>query len=115
MIRSLWTLSIHIRAFLRRYMPTNILLDAIRTRRGLKWGVPAMFLAVPYLLAAGTFTTLIADGGPGWLNLLVVLLIWNAMKAAWIGPVSLALLLNARVTERRTRPHQMNEVDQIDL
>ena len=50
MIRQLWTLSVHTRAFLRRYMPTNILLDAIRTRRGLKWGVPAMLLAVPYLL-----------------------------------------------------------------
>ena len=61
MIRQLWTLSVHTRAFLRRYMPTNILLDAIRTRRGLKWGVPAMLLAAPYLLAASTFTTLIAN------------------------------------------------------
>ena len=34
MIRELWTVSVHTRAFLRRYMPTNILLDAIRTRRG---------------------------------------------------------------------------------
>lgn len=50
-------------------MPTNILLDAIRTRRGLKWGVPAMFLAGPYLLAASVCNTLIAHGGPGWLNL----------------------------------------------
>nr|WP_246299336.1 hypothetical protein [Microcella indica] len=81
MIRQLWTLSVHIRAFLRRYMPTNILLDAIRTRRGLKWGVPAILLAAPYLLAASTFTTLIADGGPGWLNLLVLLCLW------WPDPV----------------------------
>ena len=28
-----------------RYAPTNLLLNAIRTRRGLKWGVPAMLLA----------------------------------------------------------------------
>ena len=33
---------------LRRFMPTNILLDAIHTRRGLKWGMPTMLLAVPY-------------------------------------------------------------------
>lgn len=32
MIRQLWTLSIRTRAFLRRYMPTNILLNTIRTR-----------------------------------------------------------------------------------
>ena len=49
MIRQLWTLSIRTRAFLRRYMPTNIALDAIRTRRGLKWGIPAMLVAVPVL------------------------------------------------------------------
>ena len=99
MIRQLWTLSVHTRAFLRRYMPTNILLDAIRTRRGLKWGVPAMFLAVPYLLAASTFTTLIADGGPGWLNLLVLFCLWNSMKFIIMGPVSLILLARTRVRE----------------
>lgn len=93
MIRELWTVSVHTRAFLRRYMPTNILLDAIRTRRGLKWGVPAMLLAVPYLLAASTFTTLIADGGPGWLNLLVLLCLSNTMKFIIMGPVSLTCLL----------------------
>jgi hypothetical protein len=37
---------------LRRFMPTNILLDAIHTRRGLKWSLPAMLLALPYALAA---------------------------------------------------------------
>ena len=100
MIRQLWTVSVHTRALLRRYMPTNILLDAIRTRRGLKWGAPAMLLAVPHLLAASTLTTLIADGGPGWLNLLVLLSIWNTMKLIIIGPVSLILLARARVRER---------------
>lgn len=99
MIRQLWTLSVHTRAFLRRYMPTNILLDAIRTRRGLKWGVPAMLLAVPYLLAASAFTALIADGGPGWLNILVLLCVWNAMKLIIMGPVSIVLLIRVRIRE----------------
>ena len=99
MIRQLWTLSVHTRAFLRRYMPTNILLDAIRTRRGLKWGVPAMLLAAPYLLAASTFTTLIADGGPGWLNLLVLHCLWNTMKFIIMGPISLILLARMRGRE----------------
>lgn len=99
MIRQLWDLSVHTRAFLRRYMPTNILLDAIRTRRGLKWGVPAMLLAAPYLLVASTFTALIADGGPGWLNLLVLLCLWNTMKFTIMGPISLILLARARLRE----------------
>lgn len=96
MIRLLWNASIYARGFLRRYMPTNILLDAIRTRRGLKWGVPAMILAVPYLLAASMCSNFIADGGPGWLNLLVLLFTWNALKFIVVGPVSLALLIRAR-------------------
>jgi len=103
MIRRLWTLSVHTRAFLRRYMPTNILLDAIRTRRGLKWGVPAMLLAVPYLLAASICTNLIDNGAPGWLYLVVLLCIWNALKFLWIGPVSLINLMLIRTRERRTR------------
>ena len=65
MIRLLWGLSAHTRYYLRRYMPTNIALDAIRTRRGLKWGIPAMLLAAPYLLAANYCMTIIDDGGPG--------------------------------------------------
>lgn len=99
MIRLLWNASIHVRGFLRRYMPTNILLDAIRTRRGHKWGVPAMLLAAPYLLLASICTNIVADGGPGWLNLLVLLFLWNAMKLIIIGPVSLALLIRARLRE----------------
>ena len=99
MLRLLWALSASIRYYLRRYMPTNIALDAIRTRRGLKWGVPAMLLAAPYLLAASICTNFIADGGPGWLNLLVLLFIWNAMKFLIMGPVSLVLLVRANIQE----------------
>jgi hypothetical protein len=60
MFRLLWAASVSTRYYLRRYMPTNVALDAIRTRRGLKWGVPAMLLAAPYLLAASICTNLIA-------------------------------------------------------
>lgn len=96
MLRLLWAASVRTRYFLRRYMPTNIALDLIRTRRGLRWGIPAMLLAAPYLLAASICTNLIAEGGPGWLNLLVLLFIWNAMRFLIIGPVSLVLLVRAR-------------------
>lgn len=84
MLQLIWTASAHTRYYLRRYMPTNIALDAIRTRRGLKWGVPAMLLAAPYLYAASVCTTLIDNGGPGWLHILVLLFVWNAFKMLWI-------------------------------
>ena len=103
MFRLLWAASAHTRYYLRRYMPTNIALDAIRTRRGLKWGVLAMLLAAPYLLAASICTNLIADGGPGWLNLIVLWGVWNAMKFIIMGPVSLVLLVRVRIREAVAR------------
>ena len=103
MLRLLWNLSIRVRLFLRTYMPTNILLNALRTRRGLKWGVPAMLIAVPYLLGAWLLTVWIADGGPGWLNLLVLLFIWNALKFLLNGPITLVILIRARHAECRAR------------
>ncbi|SCQ61942.1 Sulfate permease [Propionibacterium freudenreichii] len=99
MLRLLWAASVHTRYFLRRSMPTNILLDAIRTRRGLKWGIPA-----PYLLAASICTNLIGGGGPGWLNLLVLLFCWNFLKILIMGPVSLILLIRVRIQEAIARP-----------
>lgn len=109
MNRRVWAASAHTRYFLRRYMPTNILLDTIRTRRrGLKWGVPAMLLAIPYPLIAILCVQLIADGCPGWLHLLVLWAVWNMFKVLWIGPISVVLLIRARVREaitmRRGRP-----------
>ncbi len=86
-----------------RYAPTNLLLNAIRTRRGLKWGIPAMLLAVPYFYAAAICTTIINDGGPAWLYLLVLLFVWNALKFLWIGPVSLVSLLRPRPADRQAK------------
>src|SRR5699024_12325490 len=62
MFRLIWFASIHIRSFMRRWMPTNIVLDKVRTRRGLKWGIPAMLLAIPYLYTASLLTVIIRDG-----------------------------------------------------
>lgn len=101
MLRLLWALSVRTRYFLRRYMPTNIPLDLIRTRRGLKWGIPVMLLAVPYLLAASICTNVIAGGGPGWLNLLVLLFIWNTLKFLIMGPVCAVALVRTRLRERQ--------------
>ncbi len=84
-----------------RYVPTNLLLNAIRTRRGRKRGIPAMLLGVPYLYATVICTTIVNGGGAGWLNLLALLFFWNAHKFVWIGPLSRALLSRARFSEHR--------------
>ena len=111
MIRLLWTASAEVRYFLRRYMPSNVLLDLIRTRKGLKWGLPAMLLVGPYLAIASWCTTLIESGGPGWLHLVVLVCIWNALKMVIVGPVSMVLLVKARAKERHARKRAEREVD----
>ena len=88
---------------LRRFMPTNLVLDAIHTRRGLKWGVPAMLLAVPYAFAMVVCVSVAETAGLGWLNVLALLFAWNALKFLSAGPVTLVRLLRARGREGQTR------------
>lgn len=82
-------------------MPTNIVLDRIRSRQGLKWGIPAMLVGVAYFYAFAICTSLIDRGAPTWLTALVILCIWSCLKFAWIGPVSLITLTRVRRYERR--------------
>jgi hypothetical protein len=75
--------------------------------RGLKFGILAMLLAVPYLVVANICVTALASGGPGWLNLIVLWTCWTALKFLLMGPWSIVLLIRARLTEaavnRRSR------------
>ena len=104
MFRLIVIASTQVRWFLRCYAPSNIALDAIRTRRGYKWGIPAALVLVPtYLYAASLTTTLIEQGAPGWLNLVVLVLIWDALKFAVMAPVSVAVLVRGRLAERKSR------------
>lgn len=99
---------------LRRFMPTNILLDAIHTRRGLKWGVPAMLLAVPYGLGALLCLGLAKGEAPGWLYLVGLLLAWDALKFVVAGPVTLIRLARVRVREARARGEATNTGEEND-
>ncbi|WEO76066.1 sulfate permease [Cryobacterium sp. SO2] len=88
---------------LRRFMPTNLVLDAIHTRRGLKWGMPSMLLAVPYALATVACVGLTESGGSGWLNMLALLFAWNSLKFLVAGPVTLIGLCRVRRREASAR------------
>jgi len=87
----------------RRFLPTNIVLNAIHTRPGLKWGVPAMLLAVPYTLAAALCVGRTDAGGSGWLSILALLFLWDALKFLVAGPLTLFRLLSVRSYEARER------------
>lgn len=99
MFRLIWAASVRTHSILS-YAPTNLLLAVTRTRRGLRWGIPAMLLAIPYLLAAHWCVTTIEAGGPGWLNLLVLLCGWNSIKLILNGPITAVLLIRTKIRER---------------
>ncbi|WRS29210.1 sulfate permease [Actinomycetaceae bacterium MB13-C1-2] len=109
MIRLIMAASIYIHDFLRRWMPTNVIRDQVRNRQGLKWGIPAMLLAVPYLGVAYWLTTLIDTGAPKWLYLIVLVCIWSGIKMLWLGPISLVLLLRVRAQEAIARRQKKAE------
>lgn len=88
-------------AFFQRTMPTNILIRATHTRRGLKWGVPAMLLSIVYVVIAAALAQWVAGGAPGWINLLVLVCLWNALKFVINGPVTVVRLVRVRGVERR--------------
>lgn len=103
MFEFMFAIVVRARVILRRLMPTNLVLDAIHTRRGLRWGVPAMLLAVPYGLAAVYCVGLVERDAAGWMNLLAVLFVWNALKFLAAGPVTAIQLLRVRAREARAR------------
>ncbi len=86
---------------LRRFAPSNILLNRLRTRRGLKWGGLARLVGAGYFALAYCCTMLLDTGASGWLNLVVLLGIYNGFRFVLMGPVSLVRLIAVRFRERR--------------
>ena len=73
----------------------------LRSGPGLKWAIPVALVLTPaYLLTASACTTALDRGGPGWLHLFVVALIWNAMKVGMLGFLT-PLLYVERVIKSR--------------
>jgi hypothetical protein len=85
MLTLLWNLSAAIRGHLRFYMPTNRAVDWLRSPQGLKWALPvALTAALTYLGLTAIAIQFAASPGLGWLNMLVLLFYWNAVKFAWV-------------------------------
>lgn len=79
------------------------LLARIRQRNCLKWGVPAMFIAVPYFLIAATCTQIIENGGSRALYLVVLWCFIVGGAFVLMGPISILLLATARIREAIAR------------
>ncbi|CUR54364.1 hypothetical protein [Nocardioides sp.] len=96
----LFTLSVRLAATIHnllRAAPTNRLISVLRTPRGLNWALPTSLALVPiYVFLASMATTLLESGGPGWVNLVVLTCIWNAIKFAGLALLSPCLLVRRR-------------------
>lgn len=104
MFNLLWNLSAALNGYMRFYMPTNRAIDWLRTARGLRWAVPVALVATPAYL--GLMVLAVEGAGQpslGWLNLLVFLFYWNAMKFTLMAVLSVPLLLRTEVQRWRAR------------
>lgn len=101
----LWfRLAASIHAYLAFYMPTNRAVDWLRSPRGLKWAIPVALVATPaYLYAMSVCRVIIEHGGPGYLNVLVLLFAWNAMKSMGLVVALPLLFLRVHWRTRRRR------------
>ena len=112
MFTLLWNLSAALHGYLRAHMPTNRLVDRLQSQRGHRWAIPVILIVAPsYLFAMCICATLVERGGPDYLNLLVLLFAWNAIKFAAAG-VLLPLSGRHRVGHRSGSDGR-NPVEQV--
>lgn len=96
-----WAVSTSLHNLFRRFAPSNILIRRVHTRTAIKWGpLVGLAAAVLYGLLMLATATVLRKGGPGWVDLIVLLAFWNTVKFTCLIPVSLVRLLRARHQER---------------
>jgi len=103
MIYLLLVLSVRVRNFMRVWMPTNIFLDFLRTRRGGKRDGTALLVGAGYLALAIGCARAIQFGWPEWLYLAFWLLLWNASKFLLFPPIEAGRRRVRRLRAARAR------------
>lgn len=96
-----WLISARIHRLFQRFAPSNIVIRRVHTRDAIRWA-PLTGLAgvTVYGLLLVATVAVVHRGGPGWVNLIVVVAFWDAAKFAWLIPVSLVRLLRVRHQEK---------------
>jgi hypothetical protein len=96
-----WAISARLHNLFRRFAPSNILIRRVHTRTGIKWRpLAGLAAAVLYGLLMLATATVVRKGGPGWVDLIVLLAFWNTLKFTCLIPVSLIRLVRVRHQER---------------
>ena len=96
-----WALSSRLYGLVQRFAPSNIVIRRVHTRTGIKWGTLVGLAGVlVYGLLMVATGTIVRDGGPGWVNLFVLVGFWNTVRFAVLIPASIARLLRVRHQEK---------------
>jgi hypothetical protein len=86
---------------LQMYAPTNRLVRRVRMAAPrLRTAVGLLAMAAALLLAMHLVTVAVVAGAPGWLNLVVLVLAWDAIKLALLGLRTLALWVGSLVMSK---------------
>lgn len=86
---------------LQLYAPSNVLAARVRRERPrIRVLVGLVVIAAMLVVAAHLVATWAATGGPGWLNLVVLIAVWDAFKFAALAVI--VALRRARIALRQT-------------
>jgi len=70
--------------YLVLYAPSNVLIRRVRaTAPALRTAAAMLTLASSLIVALRVISGAVAAGAPGWLNLVVLVLAWDAIKIGW--------------------------------
>ena len=83
----------------QRWLPSNRLVTLLRTRRGYRWGVPAVLLGAIYFVASIACYGAVQLGYTAWFYLAMLLCWWTAAKLVFNGIAATIRLLTARAHE----------------
>ena len=97
MIRLTFHLVARLHWWLQEHAPTNRLVNAARTRPGWKWAPIALGVSIACFLTAAILTNAVADGAPEALNLVVLVMIIDAIKTMVLAPISLIWTIRAKL------------------
>ena len=82
--------------FVQRVGPSNLLVRRVRSAQP-RWRTAVVLLGLAAVLLTTThvIANAISAGAPGWLNLVVLVLAWDALKVGWL---AVSVILRAIVS-----------------
>jgi|GEM_PF-1840836 len=83
--------------YLQNYAPSNVLVRRVRsTHPRARTAAGLLAIACVLLIAMHVAAVAVAAGAPGWLNLVVLVLAWDALKVAWLAGGAMIRTLSGR-------------------